>query len=87
MSKNNGIFIPCEEAGHICDKNQYKEASFWQRVKLIIHLIYCSVCRKYSKNNLKLTKLSSKPEVECLTSNEKDAMKETFSKALQEHTD
>ena len=85
MSKKKSIFIACEEAGHNCDKNQYKEASFWEKVKLNIHLIYCRACREYSKNNVKLTKLTKKEEVDCLTSNEKDAMKSTFVKELQNH--
>ena len=83
MSKKNSIFIPCEEAGHNCDKNQYKEATFWQKVKLNIHLIYCRACREYSKNNVKLTKLTKKEDVDCLTNSEKEAMKASFSKELQ----
>ncbi|GEQ85595.1 hypothetical protein ULMS_11030 [Patiriisocius marinistellae] len=50
------IFLKCEEANHKCDKNQYKEASFFEMIQLNIHLIYCRVCRKYSSRNNKLTK-------------------------------
>ncbi len=85
MSKKNSIFIACEEAGHNCDKNQYKEATFWEKVKLNIHLIYCRACREYSKNNVKLTKLTKKQEVECLTPVERETMKASFAKELEQH--
>ena len=50
------IKLECHEANHICDKNQYKEATFWEKVRLNIHLIYCRACRKYTRNNKKLSK-------------------------------
>lgn len=83
MSKKNRIFIPCEEAGHNCDKTQYKEASLWEKIKLNIHLIYCRACREYSKNNAKLTKLAKKPEVDCLKPEEKKHLKDNFEKEYQ----
>jgi len=27
------VFLQCSEAHHVCDKNQYKEASFWEKVQ------------------------------------------------------
>lgn len=77
------MFIACKEAGHTCDKSQYKEASFWEKVKLNIHLIYCKACREYSKNNQKLTKLTKKEDVDCLTLNEKEVMKSHLSNELK----
>ena len=85
MSKRFKLFIPCEEAGHTCDKTQYKEASLWEKVKLNIHLIYCRACREYTKNNTKLTKLVKKPEVECLNGKEKEQLKNNFKKELSKH--
>ena len=55
--------MKCEEAGHVCDKSQYKEASFWEKVKLNIHLIYCRACREYTKNNIKLSKAFKKSDL------------------------
>lgn len=75
MTKKNGLFIPCDEANHTCDKSQYKEASIWEKIKLNFHLIYCRACRKYSKNNSKLTKLVQSKEVECLKDSEKRQIK------------
>lgn len=70
------IFIKCEEANIVCDKNQYKEASFWESVKLNFHLIYCSFCRKYTARNVKLTKLVGKSKIQTMPLEDKAAMKE-----------
>ena len=83
MSKIKFI-LPCDEANHICDKGQYKEATFWEKIKLNIHLLYCGACRKYSKNNNELTKSIRKGEVSCLDHSKKASMKTEFEKALKE---
>ncbi|GAA3616665.1 hypothetical protein Q4Q39_00945 [Flavivirga amylovorans] len=85
MSKSK-IFIPCDDANHVCDKTQYKEASLWEMIKLNIHLIYCRACRKYTKNNTKLTKAIKKSDVECLDKKSKLSMKLDFEKVLKEHS-
>ncbi|TGV02010.1 hypothetical protein [Flavivirga rizhaonensis] len=81
------IFIPCDDANHVCDKTQYKEASLWEMIKLNIHLIYCRACRKYTNNNTKLTKAIKESNVECLDKKSKESMKLDFEKALKELTD
>ncbi|HEY9169739.1 MAG TPA: hypothetical protein VIN72_09645 [Lutibacter sp.] len=43
--------LTCDEATAICDKNQYNEASLWEKIKLGIHLILCKRCGLYSKQN------------------------------------
>ena len=85
MSLKNSIFIPCDEANHVCDKSQYKESTFWEKVRLNIHLIYCRACRKYTKNNQQLTKMVKKQKVEILPVNEKAAMQEQFDRELAKH--
>lgn len=80
------IVIPCDDANHVCDKTQYKEATLWEKIKLNIHLIYCRACRKYTKNNTKLTNIIKKAEVECLDEKCKEAMKLDFEKALEEQS-
>ncbi len=84
MSKNNKIFVSCTDANHFCDKNQYKEATFWEKVKLNIHLIYCKACRKYSTTNNKLTKLVKNPKVISIDQSTKDMMKEQLKKKMSE---
>tara|TARA_B100000795_G_scaffold18122_1_gene12048 strand:+ start:222 stop:452 length:231 start_codon:yes stop_codon:yes gene_type:complete len=68
--------MKCEEAGHVCDKSQYKEASFWEKVKLNIHLLYCSVCRKYTKNNAQLSEILIKSDIKTMPLNDKKDLKE-----------
>ncbi|HBR55049.1 MAG TPA: glycine dehydrogenase [Flavobacteriaceae bacterium] len=70
------FFIPCNEANHTCDKNQYKDASFMELVKLNIHLIYCHACRKYTARNTKLTKLFRRSNVTTMPLDQKMALKE-----------
>ena len=43
--------ITCDEATKICDKNQYKEASLWEKITLSIHLFLCKKCGLYSEQN------------------------------------
>jgi hypothetical protein len=57
---NNKItkgFISCEQAGNICDRSQYKESSFWERIKLELHIFWCIKCNEYVKRNSMLSKL------------------------------
>ena len=74
--------MKCEEANHVCDKNQYKEANFMERLKLAIHLIYCGACRKYSFNNNKLTKALKKSDVKTISEADKNYLKEQLQKEM-----
>ena len=76
--------MECHEANHICDKNQYKEASFWEKVRLNIHLIYCRACRQYTARNNKLTKAYKDPRVNTVSSEEKNELQELLNKQLAE---
>ena len=78
------FFIPCDEANHVCDKTQYKEATLWEKIKLNIHLIYCFACRKYTKKNAKLTKLVAKEPI-VMTTVAKASLKSAFEKELAKH--
>lgn len=78
------FIIPCDEANHVCNKTQYKDATLWEKIKLNIHLIYCRACREYTKNNTKLTKTIKKADVECLSTASKAEMKKEFEKVLSE---
>ncbi|MCF6294832.1 MAG: hypothetical protein L3J25_03980 [Flavobacteriaceae bacterium] len=84
MSKKNKIFVTCEEANHNCDKAQYNEATFWEKVKLVIHILYCRACRKHSSDNAKLSKTIAKSKVDCLKLKDKQKMKECFEKVLKQ---
>ena len=82
-AKKNKILINCEEAMHICNKSQHKEATFWDKIRLNIRLIYCHITREYVKKNSKLTKLVNDKNVVCMDKKEKDQLKQEFKKELQ----
>lgn len=75
------MMISCEKAANICNKAQYKEATFWEKIKLKFHLLMCKTCAKHSKNNTKLTSLCNKARIAVLSDEDKKKMKETFNKA------
>ena len=82
MSK---IKLSCNEANHVCDKNQYKEASLLEMIKLNLHLLYCRACRNYTSKNMKLTKLLTSDKVEALDNSVKEKMQTDFEKELAKH--
>ena len=49
--------ITCEEAALICNKSQYKEASFLEKLRLNWHFLHCKICKLYSNQNNKMTVL------------------------------
>ncbi len=67
--------ISCEEAAHICNKKQYKEASWLERFQLILHLLICKTCKTFSRKNARLTTLCEQAELRSLTQKEKQEMK------------
>lgn len=57
---SNKVLINCEEATSICDKNQYGEATLWDKIKLSLHLFMCKHCNSYSTQNKVITILLGK---------------------------
>ncbi|RAJ14477.1 hypothetical protein [Olleya aquimaris] len=82
MSK---FMMSCEESRHICDKAQYQEASTWEKIKFKCHLFICKVCKQHTITNSKLTLLIDKIKTSTLTSSEKEQLKSSFNKELQNH--
>ncbi len=78
------FIIPCKEANHVCDKTQYNEGSFWEKIKLNLHLLYCRACRKYSSQNGKLTKVMN-PKPIALAPSAKEKLQVAFNKELANH--
>lgn len=67
--------ISCEEAAIICNKTQYKEASFLEKIKLRFHLMMCKACSAFTKKNTQLTALCEKAQIRQLSEEEKLKMK------------
>ncbi len=74
------IFVDCEEAGHVCDKAQYKEAPFFEKLMLGIHTLYCKACREHSKRNTKLTKVMDMADIQTIEPSKKQAMRDLVAK-------
>ena len=82
MKKNRLILIDCSEASRFCDKAQYREASFTERLRMRLHYLICESCRKYQTDNSRLTKLIEKAGIQTCTKDEK----ELYRKNLQEES-
>lgn len=67
--------ISCEKASLICNKTQYKEASFIEKLKLRFHLVLCKTCSKFASDNKKLTALCERADLHGLSEKEKVHMK------------
>lgn len=74
--------ISCEEASNICNKSQYKEAGFWEILKLRVHILMCKTCAKFTKENTAFTSLCERAGLNVLSENEKEAMKKDLEKHL-----
>ncbi len=82
--KKNILFISCDEAKHICDKSQYGEASFWEKVKLNLRLSWCRVTQAYTKKNRKLTDLMNQANGTAMNTNSKDEMRKKLQEKLSQ---
>jgi len=82
------LMISCDEATTICDKNQYKEASVLDKIRLTFHLLVCKYCRDYSKQNSTMTALfrklvTSSKDASGLSAEEKKKLEESIAKAMK----
>ncbi|TMM58162.1 hypothetical protein FEE95_01675 [Maribacter algarum] len=68
--------ISCEKAAIICNKTQYDEASFMEKLKLRYHLFMCKTCSAFTKKNTEFTTLCQKANLQSLSEAEKLKMKE-----------
>lgn len=78
------VKLTCDEATTICDKNQYGEATLWDKIKLNIHFITCKICVLYTKQNTKLTSIYKGYATQCKSIQKKltDAEKEQLKKSI-----
>lgn len=74
--------ISCEKASLICNKAQYDEATFMDKVKLKFHLMICKTCSTYTRKNTEFTTLCEKANMNSLSENEKTKMKEALKNKL-----
>ncbi|MCK0130302.1 hypothetical protein MWU59_02205 [Flavobacteriaceae bacterium F08102] len=82
MSKK--IIINCEEATTLCCKNQHKEASFYDKIRLGFHVFLCKRCREFSKQNTLLTKIFGLHLKKCEEHHLSDVEKRELQKKIKE---
>lgn len=70
------FFLKCDEAVHVCDKGQYNEASFFEKLLLKIHVLMCKLCRHHTKQNSKLTKTIKSADIKTLPKKEKERIQD-----------
>ncbi len=70
------MMISCEKAALICNKIQYREATFMEKMKLKFHLLLCKNCPEFSRRNTQLTTLCQKAHLKSLTQKDKRRMKQ-----------
>lgn len=80
------FLISCQEAAHRCDKAQYNEVSTLEKLSLQVHLLFCSLCKKYSRKNKQLTVLLQSEDFHSLEESKKQQLKKVLaaSKASQQ---
>lgn len=72
--------ISCEEAKTICNKKQYKEASFPELFRLAMHLFVCKACAGFSRKNKQLTVLCDQADLKSLSEERKETMRQVLNK-------
>ena len=82
------LLISCEEATAICNKDQYGEASAWDKIRLGLHSLGCVHCKTYSTQNNILSKLMGNHTSSCsnsghLTDEDKVELEENLSGKLK----
>ncbi len=82
MSKFKSFFLTCTEANHCCDKAQYDEATFLEKIKIHIHNFFCKPCKKFTDDNNKLSALVKKANLKTCTEEEKKAWKNKIEKEV-----
>lgn len=73
--------ISCDEAAIICNKAQYNEATFFEKMKLKLHVFICGPCASFTKKNTAFSTLCEKASLQGLSEKEKLKMK----KKLEQH--
>lgn len=79
---NLGIIFKCNEASHICDKSQYKESSFIERLLMRMHQWMCKVCREHSAENTKLTEIIQKADLKTMPAERKDELRQVIQQEI-----
>jgi hypothetical protein len=81
-SKLVQAMISCDKAVLICNKSQYKEATFYEKIKLKLHLLFCHSCKVFSRKNKLLTALFDGVKLSQLSDQDKKVLREKIEALL-----
>lgn len=76
MDISNLLGLNCKNAANYCNKAEYQEAGFRDKVKLKLHLLFCKPCKNYNHKNQKLSELIKKADIKTCTKEEKELLKQ-----------
>lgn len=79
------FFLKCDEAASVCDKSQYKEIGFFDKLMLKVHLLMCKLCRSYSKKNVELTKTIKSANLKTLSLQDKQRLKKKLEEEINKN--
>jgi hypothetical protein len=65
----------CLKVAEFSDKQQYTEATFWEKLRVRIHILRCKHCYTYHDKNEQLTALIKKHKFKLLSRSEKEDIK------------
>ena len=82
MPKRKFFIFDCSKAENCCDKSQYDEAGTREKLSMLMHLLLCKPCRKYTSKNTKLTHLIRKSKLKTCSEEEKKAWKNSIEKEM-----
>ncbi|MGB3776127.1 MAG: hypothetical protein WA951_12805 [Leeuwenhoekiella sp.] len=68
------IFMNCDKAAHICDKTQYDESSFLEKLRLRMHILFCQSCKSHTEKNVKLTQMLRKANFQSMPEDQKQQL-------------
>ncbi len=77
------FFLNCDKAVNVCDKSQYNEASFIEKLLLKLHILLCKLCRGHVKRNVKLTKAIKSSKIKTLATEEKQQLKNKLRQEIE----
>ena len=83
MGKFKSFLLNCSEANHCCDKAQYDEASFMDKMKIHLHNFLCKPCKNYSSTNNKLSAMVKKANLKTCTEEQKKLWKKEMEKEIK----
>lgn len=79
------MLIDCDKSRELCSKLQYEEASFWDKIRLKFHNLFCKPCKIETKEDIELTKLLTNAELKMLSEASKKRLRGALEQSLHSH--